>query len=412
MYPINTTYLILVMPSNIDRKATRTPNGEPSLRVSNGRLQLRLTYMGRVYCYSLGLSDTPINWVTARAICNAVKADLVLGRFNPDTFDLYLTNSPKKSKSIKAVKEIKTLNELWIIYLDNLDKKASESTRASILDPLTKKIDSFGRIKLGVDEERFVESFSHLKIVTQHSQLSRIRTAYNWAEKKGLIPKGSALLIAVPRLQSEDIEPPNPLMDNEVSALINECINREDNDLLYLIKFLLYTGCRPSEAFGLRITSVDLIKDRITFENRRNKSGKQILEQSGTKTKRKRYFPINSQLKDVIHLSLKSARDSNSLYLLNKNGKPWDSSKLRTLWEGGGSKQKLNKNGVIPTLLRNGSISSWKTPYNLRDTYISHAIIKGYSPSVIASWVGNSPSMIDRHYFGVTNDIASPELYD
>jgi integrase len=368
--------------------------------------------MGKSRCFSLGLSDTPSNWIIAKAIQDAVKADLVLGRFNPDTFDLYLPNSSKKPNLISAPKEIKTLQDLWISYLLEADKKIAQSTKSSVLDPLSKKIQSFKKIKIGVDESEFIDSFSHLKIVTQHSQLTRIRSAYNWAEKKGLIPKGSNQLIIIPRLQSEDIEPPDPLTDDEVKSLLEECVARNDTDLLYLIKFLLYTGCRPSEAFGLRITSINLSKNQITFENRRNKFGARILEQSGTKTKRKRFFPINSQLKQLIHLALKKARDSNSLYLLNKDGKPWDSSKLRTLWEGGGSKQRLDKNGIIPSLIRKGSISSWKTPYNLRDTYISHAIIKGYSPSVIAAWVGNSPSMIDKHYFGVTSDVVSPELYD
>lgn len=411
MYLITVTYILPVNGLNTMAKRTRVGNGKASLRSSNGRLQVRIRYEGYPYCLSLRLDDTPINRAKGLEICKAIDADVSIGRFDPDALDSYLPKTKKRSNVPKTHNSITTVQELWITYVTQNYDSFNQTTHLAIISPLSNKIQSFPEYKIGKDENKLIAQFAHLKITTQHNQLSRVKTAYKWGEKNNLIPKGMAELLELPKLESEDFTPPNPLSDAEVNAIFAECEKTGEIDLLNLIKFLVYTGCRPSEAFGLRVYSIDFKSKKICFQRTYNKVGGKIVEKDGTKTKRKRYFPINNQLLVLLKDVIKTNNSHKDDYVFTHNGKPWDTVALTLRWKGRCTKNGWDGNGIIPRLVRAGLLSSEYTPYNLRDTYISHCIIKGYSPSVIASWVGNSPSMIDKHYFGVLDSITSPELY-
>jgi integrase len=64
-----------------------------------------------------------------------------------------------------------------------------------------------------------------------------------------------------------------------------------------LVKFLVCTGCRPSEAAGLQwkyITEHDIIFDQALLDSVRGR----VLK-DGLKMQRKHKFPINEQLREV-----------------------------------------------------------------------------------------------------------------
>lgn len=45
------------------------------------------------------------------------------------------------------------------------------------------------------------------------------------------------------------------------------------------------------------------------------------------------------------------------------------------------------------------------TPYCCRDTFISQQVERGVPPAVIAQWVGNSVTVIERHYLKVSLEV-------
>ncbi|MDD1475003.1 tyrosine-type recombinase/integrase, partial [Dolichospermum sp. ST_sed4] len=145
---------------------------------------------------------------------------------------------------------------------------------------------------------------------------------------------------------------------------------------------LWLTGCRPSEAVALKWKNVDLQKNRITFcENQVNASGKIVCKQ-GTKTNDFRFFPINTELRELLVICRNRNTSNKSFVFLNQKGLPM-------------SQQALN--GVWRTLLAAMNIR-YRVPYQLRHTMISYHANNDYPIHKLCEIVGNSEKIIKEHY--------------
>jgi integrase len=65
-----------------------------------------------------------------------------------------------------------------------------------------------------------------------------------------------------------------------------------------LIKFLFFTGCRPSEALGLPWENIG--QSTILFDRAVVYDDKGLVLKKGLKTQKNRRFPVNAQLQDLI----------------------------------------------------------------------------------------------------------------
>jgi integrase len=135
-----------------------------------------------------------------------------------------------------------------------------------------------------------------------------------------------------------------------------------------LFRFLFLTGCRPSEALGLRYMDVNLSANSITFCGQWD--GHQWTE--GLKTQESRDFPLYAPLTQLVaNLAAKPGiGDTDRLF-------PFNLPAVRKAFK-----------RVFPD-------------HDLKDTrktFVTEQVIKGVSPDVIAQWCGNSAATIRKHY--------------
>lgn len=133
-----------------------------------------------------------------------------------------------------------------------------------------------------------------------------------------------------------------------------------------LFRFLFLTGCRPSEALGLR--AWDVGQESLTFRGQWI-GGKWVPD---LKTQQCREFPLYVPLFDLATklVTKQGLEGSDRLF-------PFDIQQPRRVFK------KLFPGCDF---------------YNTRDTFITEQIIKGISPDVVAQWCGNSAATIRKHY--------------
>jgi integrase len=166
-----------------------------------------------------------------------------------------------------------------------------------------------------------------------------------------------------------------------LDAFKNDTYSRYEGKHSQYYKYVYFcwlTGCRPSEAIALKWDNVDLQKIRIKFcEGQVNASGR-IIKKNGTKTVETRYFPINTELMELLN----SIPHRTNYVFTNAIGKPISQQALNRVW-----RTLLNAMGI-----------KYRIPYQLRHTMISYHANNDYPVHKLAEIVGNSEKIIKEHY--------------
>lgn len=175
-----------------------------------------------------------------------------------------------------------------------------------------------------------------------------------------------------------------------------------------VVKFLLWTGCRQGECAGLRWCDVSLDCSKITFRSSYNRQLK-ILK--GLKTERKgaekRTFPCGPKLQNLLISIRPDNYDPLGYVFCNRQGKPVDFGTFHMYWVGTVNRQQKVV-GILPTLIKEGKVHQYLTPYATRHTYINLQLDAGVKVANIAKLVGNSPATIHQYYESVRRDSAQP----
>jgi integrase len=203
---------------------------------------------------------------------------------------------------------------------------------------------------------------------------------YEWGVVNGLVSdnpyKGRFSELPKPDWLTEP--EPNPFTREEKETIIAR-FNEHETCQYYspIIQFLFLTGCRPSEAVGLKQNSIK--KRTINF-----RESIVLIKGRSTPTKKSknnkvRTFPISVdlfQLTESLNIS-----NTDNLVFPSKNGRPINLNYLRKIWV------KI----VDP-------IKADTTLYCCRDTFITEQISNGIPPAIIAKWVDSSVAMIEKYY--------------
>ena len=175
-----------------------------------------------------------------------------------------------------------------------------------------------------------------------------------------------------------------------------------------VVKFLFFTGCRQGECAGLRWCDVSLDCTKITFRSSYN-SRLKILK--GLKTEGKgahsRAFPCGPKLQNLL-LSIRPDNYDPLAYVFqNSKGNPIDFCAFHMHWLGTvNSKQQVI--GILPTLIKEGKVHQYLTPYSTRHTYINLQLDAGVKVANIAKLVGNSSATIHHYYESSRRDSTQP----
>jgi integrase len=163
-----------------------------------------------------------------------------------------------------------------------------------------------------------------------------------------------------------------------------------------LIEFLFLTGCRPCEAIGLRWRSVASNFSKIHFHESIVEINGKLVQRDEDKTGAKRWFPCPQKLQSLLQSIKPESCDPDSLVF------PAIKDKTKAINE-----SNLNQ-GAWETILKQINLLYKEvddhpepikmTLYNCRDTFITLQAEQGISTDVIARWVGNSASVIEKKY--------------
>jgi integrase len=155
------------------------------------------------------------------------------------------------------------------------------------------------------------------------------------------------------------------------------------------VYFLFLTGCRPSEAIGLRWIDIASDYSAVHFTGSIVRVKWKAVRMIGSKTNRVRSFPVNSELKDLLEACSRGVIDLNQL-VFPSIGDPAIPIHYENFYN------RAWKSIVTPIVKRN------TTPYSCRDTFITDQIAAGFPIAAIAKWVDNSPRMISDRYFDIS----------
>jgi integrase len=363
----------------------KTPKGECSIVVRSGRLRLRIPRSfnsdGKQREIALNMADSESGRTVAAQILANVQLDIYNGALDP-TLDKY-----KRKEIVKQV----TVYALWCQYVKYKQSTIKLSTLHYYQEIIGNKLrDCPQSILKGLDVRDWL-----LRNTTQ-STAARVLKHLNWAVTWG-IRHGEIDLIKNPYIgMGKEITPRTqpPGADafkvDVKEAILNAFLTSHHYDHYYpFVYFLFLTGCRPSEAIGLRWGEISDDFSCVHFCGSIVQIKSKSVRMEKSKTNRIRSFPINTELRDLLEA-------------IHKPGSSFD----RLVFP---SRESIDK----PIAYINFCHRAWSkivtsivgrktTPYSCRDTFITEQIAANVPLSIVAKWVDNSPQMISSRYFDVS----------
>jgi integrase len=218
-----------------------------------------------------------------------------------------------------------------------------------------------------------------------------LKTLFRWAssEDVALVARNPIASFKLPKRPQAAVEPtviPTELVGEVLWALKQSSIHDSRWDLL--ANFMLQTGLRTAEAFGLQWSDIDWANGKaLIHQNMTLTHGLR----SRTKTGVARWVPLNATALAVL-TEVRQLTDSDFVF-------PWNRQSYMTAFRN--CMGRLLRSGVIPVRFR---------PYDLRHTHISALLERGIPVSQVASWAGNSPTMVWQHYAATTQSYEMPTL--
>jgi len=197
---------------------------------------------------------------------------------------------------------------------------------------------------------------SEISYKTVNNEIGTLHNFFNFCIEREYIEKnpcaGIKKLNTLSRIKTLD--------DEDIQKLISGATNKLTRDL---ISFLIYTGCRKSEALNLKWDDVDLKNDIIAIK--------------GTKTKYDRYIPVSKPLKELLRGIEKK---DNCSYIFNKNG------------------AKINNfRKSFMTACKNAGIKDLHI-HDLRHVFASKMVMNGTSLYITGELLGHRTTQMTKKY--------------
>lgn len=370
---------------NGDDLATRMAKNKVSIQVNDGHLRLYWRWQGKRFWLSLGYPDTAMHRRMATLKAGVIEQDLLFERFD-STLQRY-----KASDSAPPETKI-TLKSIWQQYYDYVSPTASPKTIAGTYNP-TK---SYLRRCQSEGLENPIALRQELLRLTTEGQARRylmeLSAACKWAVERGLITKNPLDRLYLD-LKEASPNPPVAFSVEERDKIIAAFERDQRSGANYqhyapLVKFLFWTGCRPSEAAGLRWGAVQPDCSKIHFREAIVDVSGRLERRETDKTGVKRWFACSPKLQALLlEIRPKSPGKEDLVFQGPRGGKLSISNFSDRGWNAILTGLGLSEKDGIPM-----------TPYNCRDTFITLHAVAGVSSTIIARWVGNSSKVIEERY--------------
>jgi integrase len=363
--------------------------GTVSIINAEGRIRLRWRYHTKRFSINLG-EYNKINIVEAKKVALTIESDIIY-----NVLDITLLKYKKKLKVDALGNSLISMFEYWVINFRNKDcdvhcdyfqvkrmlmrwKNVNES---SILGLLNSE---------ALGPKTYSQRLSILKKFTEWLYKNK-----HW-NSKPLEDVASRKRIRTKRLDRK------PFTFEEIQLILeaiktdrfNHEMSHYKHSFYYpFLYFLFKTGCRPSEAVGLRVGSIDmekniiLVKEILVSPIKTHKASLKV--RKATKNGYERVLPLTDDLKYFIKPLMDGKESDDLIFKSNKNL----AINLRD-FQRHTFKPVLKKLGIENRVL-----------YACRHTFASRCIDEGMSPITTAFLMGNSPEVALNTY---THQISLP----
>lgn len=367
------------------QKTKRAPRGEASIVVRSGRLSLLIPKAvhpeDRRAEIALNMADSDAGQTVAAQILANLKLDLYNGNFD-ESLERYRR---------KPVTAVMTIYNLWCEYVNYRRTIIKPSTLHYYEEIIGHRLrDCPQSLAKGLEVRKWL-----LENMSQ-DYAARVLRSLSWAVTWGIkhqridLERNIYTDMAKETKPKSQTPPPDAFNQDEKEQILNTFLTSHRYDHFYpFVYFLFLTGCRPSEAIGLRWEDISAGYKLINFAGSITQIKSQAVRMSTSKTNRVRSFPVNAELRDLLEACKRSAGEPFDLVFPSKED-PSVPINYQNFSKGAWARV------VDPIVDRN------TTPYSCRDTFITEQIAKGIPVTIVARWVDNSPDIINKHYFDIS----------
>jgi len=184
----------------------------------------------------------------------------------------------------------------------------------------------------------------------------------------------------------------------ESKVILNYILNRKQIAWQHnIIKFKFLTGCRTGEAIGFMFGDIFWDKEEIVFRRTYDRETKKLYplknHKGGAELSRRFPMPKDGELWNL--LKAIPTEELNQIIFKSKTGKIINSDTLGIAWRG----REPNRNGIIPSLIKEGKLKKYLPLYNTRHTFITHQIFDlGRDEKIVSAWCGHGEMISQKHY--------------
>ena len=362
--------------------------GRVTIERNGDYVRLRWTIQGKTYSLNAG-KDSRSVIQAARAKAGRINEDIT-----EDRFDVTLERYGKQSATVLEVvrptqqKEEISLRQLWDKFLaDKMPTlKAKTQDEYRNFTKLLDKVDN----SLSYDALKTKQALLAVTTIDQtRRMLLYLSACCQWGIRHRQISDNpyDGLASELPKRKSITNPNPDAFTAFERDAAIAAFKNDLRSGMNYshyapIVEFWFLTGCRPSEAIGLKWKNVSDDCSTVLFIGSvQTIRGTQVWSE-GSKNNKSRAISVSTRVQELL-ISIKPESKIPDDYVFpSPKGKAINYPNfLSKIWH----------QIVDP-------IKPDTTPYNCRDTFITLQLLKGVPSAVIAKWCDTSTEMIDRNY--------------
>jgi len=362
------------------------------VEVRHGKIRIYFNFDGEKCREPLGIPDTPDNQRYAKAKVDQVRHEIKIGQFD------YAKHFPN-SKKVEQNRLATWMDDWLAIKLQRVADSTHRGYRNIVRKHLKpafgdKQIDTLDRVTV----EKWISSdLANLASKSIKEAMAVLRQLYSFIRTRHpqITDPTAGINVTMP-----DDDDPEPFTRDEIDAILNTPPRQDRIQELNLIKFMLWSGPRVSEAIPLAWEDVDLEKGVVKFQRARVRG-----KFKTTKTKRS----------TRVHELVAPAREALQAQWLITGGLPAQTVDVKQRDNRTIKREKLhfvflNTNTGQPHFsdhtLRDRFFKAhlaradvrYRGPGQCRHTYISQMLTAGMDLQWISKQTGTGVEMIRRRY--------------
>lgn len=366
---------------SVSQSRKKASAGTVVVQVFKERLRLCWSYLGKRYYLYIGLPDSKFNRVNAaEPLARKIEGDVATGNFDP-TLKKYKSQTSLKRNLVSVVDLFRQFTEEKAknVYHRTLEKYYATSNYLAEYFK-DKPVGYIGPSTV----EGFVEWLSERnggRVLKE--RLGLLKACWDWAIKKHIVEANPWKDIAS-RVKVSPKQMPKPFSREEIGAIIQAF--KTDRYYKYYadyVEFLFGTGCRTSEAIGLRWKHLADDCSTVWIGETLSRGVRK-----STKTNKARIVTLTPKLQTML------------LDRKPKDFKPDDL--VFTAANGNAINDNNFRNRAWKTILIRLEID-YRKPYSTRHTLISHALDLGMNPVMVAQLTGHDVQVLYQNYAGNVN---------